>query len=95
MKICPNCGSNAVRPAKAIDEWASIEEQMQSRSGDIYECDECGHKGELIGIQEAPEEEEILDPVEKPEEPQPIEIDSPKPVKVNKKISKKKKKKGR
>ncbi|MEK6842976.1 MAG: hypothetical protein AABY04_00650 [Candidatus Micrarchaeota archaeon] len=63
LKVCPDCGSSEVKPAKEVDEWASIEEQMSSASsGSKFECVECGYKGELIGVEEAPEEdEEVLE----------------------------------
>jgi predicted RNA-binding Zn-ribbon protein involved in translation (DUF1610 family) len=57
LKVCPNCGSTAVRPVKEMDEWASIEEQMGSVGSDKFECDECGYKGELIKVAEEPEED--------------------------------------
>lgn len=75
MKVCPECGSTQVKPAKEIDEWASIEEQMNSSGGDKHECQECGYKGELIGIAETPEEDEASEDKEEDEleaKPAPI-----------------------
>lgn len=69
--MCPNCGSTEVKPAKVVDEWASIEEQMDSSGGDKYECHECGYKGELIGVAEAPDEDEMPEDEEIGEEPLP------------------------
>lgn len=87
MKVCPNCGSSSVRPAKQVDDWASIEEQMDSGSSDKYECDECGYKGELIGVQEVPEEDEMEE--EEPElEEKPVVVKKVK--KQTKKIKSKK-----
>lgn len=71
MKVCPNCGSTEVKPAKVVDEWASIEEQMDTSGGDKYECHECGYKGELIGIAEAPDEDEMPEDEDIESEPLP------------------------
>ncbi|MFH1257862.1 MAG: hypothetical protein ABIG96_05835 [Candidatus Micrarchaeota archaeon] len=67
LKVCPNCGSSDVRPVKVVDEWASIEEQMDSSGGDKWECEECNYKGELIGVPEEEENpEDNEEPLEKP-----------------------------
>ncbi|MFH0971964.1 MAG: hypothetical protein V1835_05360 [Candidatus Micrarchaeota archaeon] len=78
LKVCPNCGSSSVRPAKQVDDWASVEEAMET-AGEKWECDECGYKGELIGVAEEPEEDE-LEAEEKEEQEEEIE----KPVKAEK-----------
>ncbi len=46
---------------------------MDTAGGDKYECDECGYKGELIGVAEAPGDEDADSEREEAEE----EIESP------------------
>ncbi|MFH1750480.1 MAG: hypothetical protein ABH863_02265 [Candidatus Micrarchaeota archaeon] len=100
LKVCPNCGSTEVKPAKMVDEWAPIEEQLESSGGDKYECHECGYRGELIGIAEAPEEDELPEDEELEEAPKNKELHSTNEnVRVGKKAKKavktKPKKKGK
>lgn len=100
LKVCPNCGSTSVKPAKVLDEWASIEEQMDSSGGDKYECAECGYRGELIGMQEPDDEphEEEKEELEKDADEAPQkQAMAPKPKKTTGKKNGKlpKNKKGR
>lgn len=90
LKVCPNCGSTSVRPVKELDEWTSVEEQMDSSGSDKFECDECGYKGELIKVAEAPEEDELEESVEEEVE-KPVVLEKPKKPSKAPKIAKKKK----
>ncbi|MBI5225022.1 hypothetical protein HY989_04085 [Candidatus Micrarchaeota archaeon] len=91
LKVCPDCGSSEVKPAKEVDEWASIEEQMSSASsGSKFECMECGYKGELIGVEEAPEDDE--EPVDSDSEIPKIELQETKEEKEERKKEEKAKK---